>query len=276
MGESPTQFNNDPGNLPTVETQILTGVIMSINWKDFFTHFAVQIGAAAVTAALAAVMHFDYSSLGVLAPMIQGAAALATTALAADGWHAPKSRISPATLAGLRGATRERVEELGRQLAQGVEASESQAASAVPLSSWARVAQVGEFTGFGGVFDEPPLVLDGGPRGPGNRHRFWAQSGEAVFRIDADAFGWVCRPAPGVKLGVRLAESGNPAQRGAPGTAPGAVALYTGGTLVIGAETRVLPELAGATSYALLQRAIAVTTGDSHRIRIFAPAPMPI
>jgi hypothetical protein len=33
-----------------------------------------------ITAGLAAVMHFDYSSLGVIAPMVQGAAALATTA----------------------------------------------------------------------------------------------------------------------------------------------------------------------------------------------------
>ena len=75
MGESPTEFNNDPRNLPTIEQEIL----MNINWGDFARHFAVQVGVAMVTAGLAAVMHYDYSSLGVLAPMIQGAAALATT-----------------------------------------------------------------------------------------------------------------------------------------------------------------------------------------------------
>ena len=79
MGESPTEFNNDPGNLPTVETQVIRSAVMNINWGDFARHFAVQVGVAMVTAGLAAVMHYDYSSLGLLAPMIQGAAALATT-----------------------------------------------------------------------------------------------------------------------------------------------------------------------------------------------------
>jgi len=80
MGETPTEFNDDPRNLPTVETQVIRSIVMSINWKEFATHFVVQVGAAMVTAGLAAVMHYDYSNLGVIAPMVQGAAALATTA----------------------------------------------------------------------------------------------------------------------------------------------------------------------------------------------------
>jgi hypothetical protein len=79
-GETPSEFNADPRNLPPIETQIVTRIVMSINWKEFATHFVVQVGAAMITAGLAAVMHFDYSSLGVIAPMVQGAAALATTA----------------------------------------------------------------------------------------------------------------------------------------------------------------------------------------------------
>lgn len=39
-------------------------------------HLAWQIAAAAITAAVAAVAHADYSSLGVYAPLAQSAAAL--------------------------------------------------------------------------------------------------------------------------------------------------------------------------------------------------------
>ena len=76
MGESPTQFNNNPENTPPVYMEIL----MSINWGDFLRHLGMQVGVAMVTAGLTALSGHDYSSLGVLAPMIQGAAALGTTA----------------------------------------------------------------------------------------------------------------------------------------------------------------------------------------------------
>lgn len=53
---------------------------MKINWKDFLVHLGVQVGTAAVTAALAALAGHNYSDLGSFAPVIQGVAALATTA----------------------------------------------------------------------------------------------------------------------------------------------------------------------------------------------------
>ena len=53
---------------------------MKINWSDFFRHLVIQVGAAAVTAGLASLAGSNYSALGSFAPMIQGLAALATTA----------------------------------------------------------------------------------------------------------------------------------------------------------------------------------------------------
>jgi hypothetical protein len=38
------------------------------------------------------------------------------------------------------------------------------------------------------------VLLDPGDHG--GRHRFWVRSGGRAFRLDADVFGWVCRPDP--------------------------------------------------------------------------------
>lgn len=80
-GETPTQFNEEPdaGSQALVEG-IAKEVLMSINWKDFAVHFGVQVVTAAATAAVTAISGYDYSSLGVIGPMIQGAAALGATA----------------------------------------------------------------------------------------------------------------------------------------------------------------------------------------------------
>jgi len=81
MGESPTQFNEEPD---AGSTGLVVGIIvetaMKINWHDFLVHLGVQVGTAALTAAIAALAHYDYSSLGVVAPAVQGLAALAATA----------------------------------------------------------------------------------------------------------------------------------------------------------------------------------------------------
>jgi hypothetical protein len=53
---------------------------MKINWGDFLRHLGMQVGAAAVTAALAALAGHNYSDLGTYGAVVQGAAALATTA----------------------------------------------------------------------------------------------------------------------------------------------------------------------------------------------------
>jgi hypothetical protein len=53
---------------------------MKINWADFLRHLGVQIGAAMITAAVTSLAGYNYSELGAFAPIIQGVAALATTA----------------------------------------------------------------------------------------------------------------------------------------------------------------------------------------------------
>ena len=80
-GETPTQFNEEPdaGSQALVEG-VAKEVLMSINWKDFAVHFAVQVVTAGATAIVTTIAGYDYSSLGVIGPMIQGAAALGATA----------------------------------------------------------------------------------------------------------------------------------------------------------------------------------------------------
>lgn len=80
-GETPTQFNEEPDAGSTgLVNGIILEIVMNINWGDFLRHFGMQVGVAMATAGIAAVAGHDYSSLGMLAPMIQGLAALGTTA----------------------------------------------------------------------------------------------------------------------------------------------------------------------------------------------------
>jgi hypothetical protein len=61
---------------------------------------------------------------------------------------------------------------------------------------WRVAGQVGAFAGFGGHFEEPPVLVSAADT---MRHRFWVCCGSEVFRLDADAFGWVCRPDPAIE-----------------------------------------------------------------------------
>jgi len=49
---------------------------MNLITANVLRHLGWQIGAAALTAAVAAIGHVDYSSLGLYAPLAQSAAAL--------------------------------------------------------------------------------------------------------------------------------------------------------------------------------------------------------
>jgi hypothetical protein len=169
------------------------------------------------------------------------AAALVVAALVEDAWLRPEVRFADATLAGLVGAAPERVAAIAGRLrgrggelvsepslinsaAAGELVSEpSLINSAAPdPSAWPVVAQVGDFAGFGGPFRAPPLLVDGS-----TRHRLIARVGDEELRLDADVYGWVCRPSP---------PTGRP-----------------------------------TTSRLLVDRALATTDRDSHRIRVHAP-----
>ncbi len=192
------------------------------------------------------------------------AAALAIQALRADAWHHPRALLSEKTLASLRGAPPQRVQALAQELIQGASAA---------VEAWSPVARVGDFAGFGGSFESPPLVLDGG-----SRHQLFARSGEQEYRVDADVFGWTCRPHPPTQLPVRALGAASGLRRlvGRLVPAQSGGALRADGTLTAEGKSVRVPGLAGASSYALVGSVVASTHPDSHRIRIFAPRREPL
>jgi hypothetical protein len=108
-------------------------------------------------------------------------------------------------------------------------------------ASWSVAARLGDFRGFDGHFDELPVLLDAGPHG--SRHRFWARCGRDRFRIDADAFGWVCQPDAAADY-------------------PDSPARVPGG----------VPVPAGVTSAVSRPDLLAFTLPDSFRIRVLVPS----
>jgi hypothetical protein len=160
------------------------------------------------------------------------AAPLLRAALAADGWRTPDRVFTPATLDELAAGPRaERVEALRRAAATP---------PAAPVERWQPVACAGNFRGFDGDFDEPPVLLVSEHT---TRHRFWVRSGRDAYRVDADAFGWVCGPD-------------GPAEQ------PPCPAIPPAGLAVPAQATSVL---------ALPAFFVAYTRADSFRVRLLVP-----
>jgi hypothetical protein len=176
-----------------------------------------------------------------LADWPEQAAPLVRVGLAADGWCPPRKLLSEQTLAGLAKQPPERLQALLERV--------SARPAEVP-ASWALAGRLGNFLGFEGHFEQPPLLLDAGSQG--SRHRFWVRSGSASYRLDADVFGWVCIPdlsnAYPVRKGDRKVDK----------------------SMV---ELR-LP--AGATSFVAFDNALAFTSADSFRVRILTPMRNPL
>jgi hypothetical protein len=163
------------------------------------------------------------------------AAPLVHAGLSADGWCPPEKLLAGSTLAGLANQQPDRVQALVQQMA------------ARPLegaSAWALAGRLGNFVGFDGHFEQPPLLLDAGSQS--SRHRYWVQSGASRYRIDADVFGWVCRPDPAADY---------PVHRG---------------------EVLQVSVPAGTTSWIAFDDALAYTLADSFRIRILTPSRKPL
>lgn len=207
-------------------------------------------------AALAALGLDDWPAAG---------APLALAALRGDAWRLPEQALSEETLAGAGKLPPGKRAELARALGTPPRA---------PLGSWVPAGPVGEFAGFGGNFEEPPLLLD--PRPQNDRHRFWALTGAGTWRIDADVYGWTCRPdGDGTDMTVRA-----PKKRGLGallmGGDDGMPALAPDGTLRFGGEQVCLAAMGGATSFAACADAVAWTVEDSHRIRLLVPRGEPV
>jgi hypothetical protein len=163
------------------------------------------------------------------------AAPLVVAGLRANGWCRPEELLSAKTLAGLAKATPERLDKLRQELASAPNAA----------AEWRLASRPGNFSGFDGHFDQPPVLLDL-PAEMGG-HRFHVRCGTAAFHIDADAFGWVCQPTAAVDAPVGQAKPPPHAKL------PGRI-----------------------TSTVLRPQAVAYTTADSFRVRVLAPARKPL
>lgn len=122
----------------------------------------------------------------------------------------------------------------------------AEAIAQLNANAWRRpgrpvLAQIGDFTGFGGPFAVPPLLL-----GTSQSHGLHVRCGSIRHRIIADAFGWRCLP------------DADPA---------GTVAKSK-------VAAAVKPLITGCSSWVLLQPGVlACTRPDSFRIRILAVEP---
>ena len=193
--------------------------------------------------------------------MAEEAAGVVVAALAADAWRAPEAALEEGTVKRLAGAPAAEVEKIRRAVS---------APARAPLAHWGPAGTVGEFSGFGGPFDEPPVLLDGGPEG--HRHRFFAMSGDAAWRIDADLFGWTCR-ADGAAAGysVREAKARGRLSSLLFGGDDGSPALAPDGAVQFGGESAKFPAAAGATSFVSTADFLAYTLPDSHARPPLAP-----
>ena len=176
-------------------------------------------------------------------------------ALRLTAWQHPRELLSAATVGSLRGAGPERAQALAAQVA---------ALPAPPLAAWRVVARVGAFAGFGGEFQGVPEVL-----AAGDAHRFVVRSGAEVLAIEADLFGWVSRAAEATGTSARRVQPPLlSAVRALLGPEP---ELRADGLVLRGSEQAVIPELAGACTYALHPGALVASFRDSYRLRVAAP-----
>jgi hypothetical protein len=163
------------------------------------------------------------------------AAPLVVAGLRANGWCRPEELLSRETLAGLAKAGPDRLDRMRQDL------TTIPAASAAPSRL---VGRLGNFSGFDGHFEQPPLLIDMPDETGG--HRYHVRCGTAAFRIDADVFGWTCQPTAVVDA------------------APAKAKLPPG------------VSLPRATSLLVRAGILAYTTADSFRVRVLAPVRKPL
>jgi hypothetical protein len=173
-----------------------------------------------------------------LAGWPETAAPLALGALAADGWRDPATLFTPKTLKAVA-ARPSRIAGLVESLKTAVGGGSEE---------WTPAGRVGDFTGFGGPFEEPPVLLQADDRA--TRHRFWVRSGGVVFRVDADVYGSSCRADASVDFPV---------------------AKPVGGTKGRGKKAARPALQLTATSIVQREDLLLFTLADSFRVRVLAP-----
>jgi hypothetical protein len=185
------------------------------------------------------------------------AAAVALESLKDDAWHEPGRRLSEQALERLNLGT-VTCDELSRAL---------RSAPVPPLCEWRADPYVGDFSGFDGSFDAPPVVLNGG-----DRHNFLVRSADAFYRITADCFGWVCRATADPGLDVRIPGNASVWSRlGIRSAADDGKRLSPDGELMLDGERARFDALKEVTSFVPLQRLVAFTRKNSYRVRLLLP-----
>jgi hypothetical protein len=188
----------------------------------------------------------------------EAAAPVAIAALQLDAWHLPSDLVSAGTLEAIARAPEERVPSVVDAL---------RTARPTSLGRWHVVGSVGAFTGFGGSFDAPPVVLDGG-----DRHTLHVRVGDAFFSLEADVFGWRCRGEQDRALPVRGADGGGAMRKlaGKLGLGGEEPRVSAEGIVELGRESVRVPELQRCTAFTYVPGRLAATTADSHHVRILA------
>lgn len=183
------------------------------------------------------------------------AAPLALQLLKLDAWRNPRDLISEKQLKQFAGISTAQANKLTEKIIAEVGTADN---------GWKLTASIGNFAGFGGDFISPPLLLDGG-----DRHRFFVVSGNAHYRIDADVFGWVCRPCPPLDLPKNEIAQKSPVKiKGGKVKESPELELTGEGRLTISGQTESLEFFAGATTFVHHPALIAATVTNSYRIRI--------
>ncbi|HLX64996.1 MAG TPA: hypothetical protein VKX17_27245 [Planctomycetota bacterium] len=195
-------------------------------------------------------------------------APLAVAALIGDAWCHPRERIRPQTLLDLTHAPRERIFELLDKLA-------APAPVALPMTPAAALelrlsGTCGEFAGYGGYFLEPPKLLYVGRMA--SRHRFWVRSGTTNYRIDADVFGWVCKPDPSADFPLNETFKNASALKKRAAIDADKPALLADGLFFSRGHFEKIGDLNGASSFNICGDVLAATLPDSFRVRVYSPA----
>ncbi|MDP2305647.1 MAG: hypothetical protein Q8P18_06440 [Pseudomonadota bacterium] len=138
-----------------------------------------------------------------------------------------------------------------------------------PLESsdkaWRRVGVAGGFSGFGGPFDAPPRVLDGG-----EPHLFHVVSGGRFYRVDADRFGAHVRPEPDPGLGMREARKGHLLSGW---MAPKGGWAEPDGTFHLPEGKLPVHEEVGLDTWTRVGHVIVAARQDSHELHVYATGP---
>lgn len=127
---------------------------------------------------------------------------------------------------------------------------------------WRRVGTLGGFSGFGGPFDQPPRVLDGG-----DPHTFFVASGDRHYRVDADQFGQHVSAVPDPNLSTRA-----PKKQGLLGSLLGSKEerAEADGSFYLADGVVRIPEAAGIESWTRRGHVIVTARRDSHTLAVYA------